>query len=143
MPATLLPTIGKIFEKILFQRIDIHIKAINLLHPNQFGFREGDTIEQLVEKIQESKRNKNHTLVVSLDIQGTFDHLQNSSIHNNLDSLDFPSNTTENLKDILRYGEVAMETSQGPFFWPHQQSCAQGSRTGTLLWSLVSNEILS
>ncbi|GBN16582.1 RNA-directed DNA polymerase from mobile element jockey [Araneus ventricosus] len=79
-PVTLLPTIGKVLEQILLRRLNHTLKKKNVLHHNQFGFREGrstdDAIHQLVEKIQDSKNKKLHTMVISLDIQGAFDYLQ-------------------------------------------------------------------
>ncbi|GBN19271.1 hypothetical protein AVEN_235192-1 [Araneus ventricosus] len=81
---------------------------------------------------------------ISLDIQWAFDHLQHSSIHNSINAPDFPSNTKETLKDILRYRGVGMQISQSPVFWrPKQQGCAQVSCTGPLFWNMATNEILS
>ncbi|GBM67604.1 hypothetical protein AVEN_44752-1 [Araneus ventricosus] len=69
-------------------------------------------------------------MVISLDIQGTFDHLQYKSIHNSLDEINFPSHTIETLKDILIDRKVTIETAQGPVSWSQQQGCAQGSCGG-------------
>ncbi|GBO00367.1 hypothetical protein AVEN_45602-1 [Araneus ventricosus] len=60
------------------------------------------------------------------DIQGAFDCLEHSFIHNSIDVVDLPSNTTENLKDILCNRE-AMQTSQDTVFSPQGQGCAQRS----------------
>ncbi|GBL98616.1 hypothetical protein AVEN_19679-1 [Araneus ventricosus] len=76
-PMTLLPTIGKALEQILRRKHTL--KKKNLLHHNQFGFREDrctdDAIHQLIEKIQDAKNRKLHTMVICLDIQGAFNHL--------------------------------------------------------------------
>ncbi|GBM40800.1 hypothetical protein AVEN_80806-1 [Araneus ventricosus] len=81
-------------------------------------FREGrstdDDIHQLVEKMQDAKNKKLHTMVISLDIQGAFDHLQYNSIRNSLDEINLPSHTIETLKDILTDRKVTIQTAQGP-----------------------------
>ncbi|GBM10540.1 hypothetical protein AVEN_109332-1 [Araneus ventricosus] len=53
-------------------------------------------------------------MVISLDIQGAFDHLQYNSIRNSLDGINFPSHTIETLKDILTDWKVTIQTAQGP-----------------------------
>ncbi|GBM80856.1 Putative protein in type-1 retrotransposable element R1DM [Araneus ventricosus] len=146
-PVTLLPTIGKVLEQILLRRLNHTLKKKNILHHNQFGFREGrstdDAIHQLTEKIQDAKNKQLHTMVISLDIQGAFDHLQYNSIRNSLDEINFPSHTIETLKDILTDRKVTIQTAQGPVSWSQQQGCAQGSCTGPMFWNLVANEIIS
>ncbi|GBL74234.1 hypothetical protein AVEN_235241-2-1, partial [Araneus ventricosus] len=104
-PVTLLPTIGKIFEKILLRSVNIHIKTNYLTHPNQLRFHESlstDAVKPYTGHLHTPHTN-NHTLVISSNSQEAFDHLQHSSIHNSIDALDFPSNTTETVKDILRF----------------------------------------
>ncbi|GBM92307.1 Putative protein in type-1 retrotransposable element R1DM [Araneus ventricosus] len=82
-------------------------------------------------------------MVISLDIQGAFDHLQYNSILNSLDEFNFPSHTIETLKDILTDRKVTIQTAQGPVSWSQQQGCAQGSCTGPMFWNVVANEIIS
>ncbi|GBM88158.1 RNA-directed DNA polymerase from mobile element jockey [Araneus ventricosus] len=147
IPVALLPTIGKVLEQILLRRLNHTLKKENILHHNQFGFRDGrsidDAIHQLVEKMQDAKNKKLHTMVICLDIQGAFDHLQYNSIHNSLDQINFPSHTIETLKCILTDRKVTIQTAQGPVSWSQQQGCAQGSCTGPMFWNLVENEIIS
>ncbi|GBO35047.1 Retrovirus-related Pol polyprotein from type-1 retrotransposable element R1 [Araneus ventricosus] len=146
-PVTLLPTIGKVLEQILLRRLNHTLKKKNILHHNQFGFREGrstdDAIHQLVEKIKDAKNKQLHTMVISLDIQGAFDLLQYNSIRNSLDEINFPSHTIETLKDILTDRKVTIQTAQDPVSWSQQQGCAQGSCIGPMFWNLVANEIIS
>ncbi|GBN56959.1 Retrovirus-related Pol polyprotein from type-1 retrotransposable element R1 [Araneus ventricosus] len=146
-PVTLLPTIGKVLEQILLRSLNHTLKKKNILHHNQFGSREGrstdDAIYQLVEKIHDAKNKQLHTMVISLDIQGAFDHLQYNSISKSLDEINILSHTTETFKDILNDRKVTIQAAQGPVSWSQQQGCAQGSCTGPMYWSLVANEIIS
>ena len=48
-PISLLPTFGKMFEKLVYDSLYSHLVACNLLNPNQSGFRPGDsTVNQLI-----------------------------------------------------------------------------------------------
>ncbi len=48
-PISLLPIFGKIFEKLVYDSLYLHLYSCNLLNPNQSGFRSGDsTVNQLI-----------------------------------------------------------------------------------------------
>ncbi|GBO18219.1 hypothetical protein AVEN_101119-1 [Araneus ventricosus] len=81
-------------------------------------------------------------MVIFLDIQGAFDHLQYNSIRNSLDEI-FSSDTIETLQDILNDRKVTIQTAQSPVRWSQQQGCAKSSCTGPMFWNLVGNEIIS
>uniref|UniRef100_A0A2A4IUM2 Reverse transcriptase domain-containing protein n=1 Tax=Heliothis virescens TaxID=7102 RepID=A0A2A4IUM2_HELVI len=74
-PISLLPVIGKLFEKIILNRIKPHLQDI--LPEHQFGFREKHgTIEQvhrLVEVINNTFENKQYCSTIFLDIGQAFD----------------------------------------------------------------------
>ena len=74
-PISLLPLMGKLFEKMILTRIRIHLEDI--LPKHQFGFREGHgTIEQvhrIIEIINSSFENKKYCSAVFLDIAKAFD----------------------------------------------------------------------
>ncbi|GBN07797.1 Putative protein in type-1 retrotransposable element R1DM [Araneus ventricosus] len=145
-PVSLPPTLGKILEKLLLERLNHHLRRNNLQHPNQYGFRTNRSTEEavldLLDKINSTKNSNQHALMISLDIKGAFDHLQYTSIKNSLDNLKYHSNTLETLIDILSNRKVAINTSQGPATWNQQQGCPQGSCTGPAFWNLVDDEVL-
>ena len=48
-PISLLPTFGKILEKLMYDSLYSHFVSCDLLNPNQSGFRPGDsTVNQLI-----------------------------------------------------------------------------------------------
>ncbi|GBM14882.1 Retrovirus-related Pol polyprotein from type-1 retrotransposable element R1 [Araneus ventricosus] len=145
-PISLLPTLGKILEKLLLERLNHHLRRNNFQHPNKYGFRTNRSTEEaildLLDKINSAKNSNQHALMISLDIKGAFDHLQYTSIKNSLDNLKYHSNTLEILIDILSNRKVSINTSQGPETWNQQQGCPQGSCTGHAFWNLVADEVL-
>lgn len=78
-PITLLPTLGKILEKLVNQRLYRFAESRNLFGACQSGFRVGrsatDNLLRLDNAIRESLVSRGVTLVVYLDIQAAFDSI--------------------------------------------------------------------
>jgi hypothetical protein len=76
-PISLLPSLSKICEKIVFVRLYNFLLEINFLNPFQSGFRPGySTVNQLifiVYKIHEALELGKEVRMVSLDISKAFD----------------------------------------------------------------------
>ncbi|GBN84628.1 Retrovirus-related Pol polyprotein from type-1 retrotransposable element R1 [Araneus ventricosus] len=145
-PITLLPTLGKILEKLLLQRFNYTLEKEKKLHKFQFGFREGKSVDlalhSLISKISEAKQKGLQTLFISIDIKGAFDNLLYSSIKNSIDNITNKTNVTESLKDILSNRKVIIQTQEGPAIWQQTKGCAQGSCSGPAFWNLVADNIL-
>lgn len=76
---TLLPTIGKLFEKIIKNRIMFHLESNLYFHSSQHGSRAGKStitaIEDHQNKISTYAHTYNYWAIISLDIQGAFDNI--------------------------------------------------------------------
>ncbi|GBN07384.1 Retrovirus-related Pol polyprotein from type-1 retrotransposable element R1 [Araneus ventricosus] len=144
---SLLPTLGKLLEKLLLQRFNFQVKTNKLQHPLQYGFREGksadDALLHVTSLLEQAQRQEKHAVLISLDISGAFDNQQYSSIRDRFASLSLFSNISETLLDTLRNRKVAMQTSEGPVLWEQTQGCPQGSCSGPAFWNIVTDEILS
>ncbi|GBM28085.1 hypothetical protein AVEN_66569-1 [Araneus ventricosus] len=72
-PVSLLPTLGKILEKLLLERLNFHLRANNLQAANQYGFTVNksseETIVDFIDEIEMARSTKQHALVISLDIK--------------------------------------------------------------------------
>ncbi|GBN38038.1 Putative protein in type-1 retrotransposable element R1DM [Araneus ventricosus] len=145
-PISLLPILGKLLEKLLLQRVSFTINKQNVLHPYQFGFREGKSsthaLRKLSDVIEDAKKREHYVIVISLDIQGTLDNLKYGIIRKELRKLFTKSNISETLEDILSNLKVAIQTSDGPAVWKETQGCPQGSCNSPLFWNVVADEIL-
>ncbi|GBN17040.1 hypothetical protein AVEN_168574-1 [Araneus ventricosus] len=95
-PISLLPTIGKVLEKLMTHRLTYHLESTNSLNERQHGFREGKSVDtaiiELLSKIQTTRRDDKHVLVLSIDIKGAFDNLQHRAILKSLDASTYPIN---------------------------------------------------
>jgi len=83
-PISLLPVIGKLFEKIILKRLRPIIESHKIIPDAQFGFRaHHSTIQQvhrLVDKISSSFENKNYCPAVFLDVAQAFDRVWHNGL---------------------------------------------------------------
>ncbi|GBM33962.1 Putative protein in type-1 retrotransposable element R1DM [Araneus ventricosus] len=130
-PISLLPTIGKVLEKLLTQCFNFHLEKNNRLSDIQYGFREGKSTEMAITKLLDSthrgKASGNHVLVLSIDIKGAFDNIQLNAIVSYLDNSKCPANIVNIFKKILQNRKVILNTYQGQAIRDQKQGCPQGS----------------
>lgn len=73
-PISLLPSLGKLFEIFILERINEHIEDDNTLKNCQFVFRRGTSkahpLMALSGKITKGLKNRSATIAVSLDLKG-------------------------------------------------------------------------
>ena len=78
-PLTLLPVLGKVFEKLLNKRILNVLEGQSKLHERQYGFRVGRGTEDAIVDVLEDVRNERdkYVLGIFLDIAGavSYTHL--------------------------------------------------------------------
>lgn len=78
-PISLLPTLSKLFEKIIKKRLDSYVSNSSLIPPHQFGFRSHhSTTHQLLrvsEDIINGFERRCHTAAVFLDVSQAFDRV--------------------------------------------------------------------
>jgi hypothetical protein len=71
-----LPTIGKVYDKILATRVSYHLEVRGLLSDNQFGFRKGrettEAIDRAVGNLKRARAESKHAVLVALDIKNAF-----------------------------------------------------------------------
>ena len=73
-PISLLPTLSKLFEKLLHKRILTMMEKRNIIPEYQFGFRSRHaTTEQIVNTIRTAFEEKRHCPGVFLDVKQAFD----------------------------------------------------------------------
>ena len=78
-PISLLPSISKLFEKVVFDQIYTYFIENNYLSPNQYGFRKMHSTEHAVmevaDRITSELDRGNTSLTIFLDLSKAFDTL--------------------------------------------------------------------
>lgn len=139
-PICLLPTIGKVLDKLLADRLSHFLETNSKLSPGQFGFRKGksavDAIERVTDVLKRAKADRKHALVVALDIKNAF----NSAWYPRLKKLIAETGCPADLgKTIANFLSDRTITSEGVMA-ETQMGCPQGSCLGPILWLLIMEE---
>ena len=76
-PVSILPIFGKIFEKIIYARINSFVQAQGILHENQFGFQQGHSISHAlnytVTQISKNVKCGESVIGIFIDLSKAFD----------------------------------------------------------------------
>jgi len=145
-PISLLPTPGKMLEKIVHRHVMEHLEANNLLNENQDGFRKNrsttGTIARLTDKILKDRNNKKTTAAAFVDFTKAFDTVDHAILLEKLkikgihgQTLDWLANYLGERSQQTRIGEVLSQAANIKCGVP------QGSVLGPLLFLVYIDDL--
>lgn len=146
-PIAILPTIEKILEQIVVERIRSFIDKHKLISKNQYGFQKGKSTNQLIgdfaNLINSSLNKSHHVLVLFLDFSKAFDTLNHNKLVDALERVGIRGKLADWLRNYLteRTFRVRIKNSCSTEQIV-QYGVPQGSKLGPLLFILYTNELL-
>ena len=145
-PISILGTLNKIFEKIIYYRLNSFFEAKSLFSETQFGFRSNRSTElavlHLIAKIMPAFEEKGYSFAVFLDLSKAFDTVNYNILIRKLKCygvrgrvLELVESYLSNRKFFVRLSGVKSELFDVAIGVP------QGSCLGPLLYNIYTNDL--
>lgn len=145
-PISVLPVMSKIYERVIYNRLEAHITSINFMYDKQYGFRpKSNTLSATIDLVTNIKLNidkKQLVLGVFIDLKKAFDTVSHELLLKKLNDMGLTGAAYDMLKSYLsnRMQVVQIGKSQSSLK-PINFGVPQGSILGPLLFTIYINNI--
>ena len=151
-PISLLLTVSKLLEKVMYKRVYNFLTDTNQLYSSQYGFRSQHScdhaINELLCTIIKNLERQCTTISIFLDLSKAFDTLEHPTIYKKLERYGIRGQALDWFKDYLnnrnlrvkcRTGENGILTTSDTY--PVEYGAPQGSCLGPLIFLIFCNDL--
>ena len=150
-PISLLMTISKILEKVVYKRVYNFMQDTQQIYTSQYGFRAGHSCESAISEvlgeIAKSLQNGKTTICILLDLSKAFDSLEHNVIFDKMEKYGLRGTCLDWFKSYLtdRDMRVKCRTRHGTDIlsdtYKIDYGTAQGSCLGPLIFMIFCNDL--
>ena len=145
-PISLLPVINKIFEKLIYNRMNTFFEKHNIIKETQFGFRKGHSTDLAVSKFYEdtllSLDNNISTCAILLDLSKAFDSVSRDILLFKLYNYGIRGNIYELIKSYLQERKQFIQyNDKKSKLIPTKVGVPQGSILSPLFFLTMINDL--
>jgi len=144
---TLLPILGKIYERVIKYRIEEFAQRHNIWGLHQFGFLKNrstiDAAYQIKAAVQSNKSQGKRTSVLALDITGAFDNAWWARILVTMNELRFPAPLIRIISSYFQHRSVSTTYGKYKATKNISKGAPQGSVISPILWVIEFSDLLN
>ena len=145
-PISLLPSISKIFERVIFDQLSNHFSSNKYFYDRQYGFRKSHSTEyatlEFINKIISYMDSGNTPIAMYLDLSKAFDTIDHNILLHKLNYYGIENNNLSLFKSYLqnRQQYVELQNQYSSQYIPINIGIPQGSILGPLLFIIYIND---